>query len=138
MRGINQVCLSGNVTRDPELRATGNGTSVVNFSIAVNESMKSGDQWVEKPSYFDCVAFGKTADHLAQAMGKGFHAVVTGKLRQRTWEKDGQKRSTVEVVCDLVEYRQPKGPRQDGRDYYVDPANAAPAGQAMYDDEIPF
>lgn len=130
MNSINSVALSGNLVRDPELRMTGNGTAVLNFSIAVNESRKTGDTWEDVPSYIDCVVFGKQAEHLQQNVSKGFRMFVQGKMRQRSWEKDGQKRSTIEVVVERVEYKAPKGRVQSG--------GASTYDAAYEDEELPF
>lgn len=134
MNSINVVAISGNLVRDPELRVTGNGTAVANFSIAVTESRKTGDTWEDVPSYIDCVVFGRQAEHLQQNVSKGCRAFVAGKLRQRTWEKDGQKRSTVEIVADRVEYKPPKGRAQNGGAGVCDAVDTA--GYA--DEDLPF
>lgn len=130
MNSINSVAISGNLVRDPELRMTGNGTAVLNFTVAVNESRKTGDTWEDVPSFIDCVVFGKQAEHLQQNVSKGFRMFVQGKLRQRSWEKDGQKRSTVEVVAERAEYKAPKGRAGDAG------AGACDAGYA--DEDLPF
>lgn len=100
-KGFNKVILMGNLTRDPEVRTTPNGQSVSNFSLAVNRSWKGADgNQQESVSYIDCVAWGRTGEVIAQYMQKGRPILVSGRLDQRSWEQDGQKRSKVEVVVE--------------------------------------
>ncbi|MDZ7786559.1 MAG: single-stranded DNA-binding protein [Candidatus Saccharibacteria bacterium] len=91
----------GNLTRDPELRTTPNGQSVCAFSIAVNRTWKNaqGEQQ-ESVDYIDCNAWAKGGEIIAQYMQKGGAILVSGRLQQRSWEQDGQKRSKVEVVVE--------------------------------------
>lgn len=100
-KGFNKVTLMGNLTRDPETRATPNGQSVTNFSLAVNRTWRGQDgSQQENVSYIDCTAWGKTGEIIAQYMQKGRPLLVSGRLDQRSWEQDGQKRSKVEVVVE--------------------------------------
>ena len=100
-KGFNKVTLMGNLTRDPETRQTPNGQSVTNFSLAVNRTWKGQDgQAQEQVSFIDCVAWGKTGEIIAQYMQKGRPILVSGRLDQRSWDQDGQKRSKVEVVVE--------------------------------------
>lgn len=100
-KGFNKVILMGNLTRDPETRTTPSGQSVTNFSLAVNRTWKGQDgNTQESVSYIDCVAWGKTGEIIAQYMQKGRPLLVSGRLDQRSWEQDGQKRSKVEVIVE--------------------------------------
>ena len=100
-KGFNKVILMGNLTRDPETRQTPNGQSVTNFSLAVNRTWKGQDgQTQEQVSFIDCVAWGKTGEIIAQYMQKGRPILVSGRLDQRSWDQDGQKRSKVEVIVE--------------------------------------
>ncbi len=101
MRGFNKVVLMGNLTRDPELRTTPNGQNVASFSLAVNRSWKNaaGEQQ-EAVDYIDCNIWGKPAEIITQYMKKGSGILVSGRLQQRSWEQEGQKRSKVEVVVE--------------------------------------
>lgn len=100
-KGFNKVILMGNLTRDPETRQTPSGQSVTNFSLAVNRTWKGQDgSTQEAVSYIDCVAWGRTGEVIAQYMQKGRPILVSGRLDQRAWEQDGQKRSKVEVVVE--------------------------------------
>lgn len=101
MRGFNKVVLMGNLTRDPELRTTPNGQNVASFSLAVNRSWKNaaGEQQ-EAVDYIDCNIWGKPAEIITQYMKKGSGILVSGRLQQRTWEQEGQKRSKVDVVVE--------------------------------------
>lgn len=104
-RSFNQVVLMGNLTRDPELRTTPNGTSVCGFSLALNRSYRdSGGEWQEATDFIDIVAWGPLGERVAQYLSKGRAALVSGRLQQRQWEQDGQKRSKVEVVANDVTF----------------------------------
>lgn len=109
-RSVNQVILMGNLTRDPELRQTPSGQSVVSFSLALNRAYKdqSGD-WQEATDYIDVVAWGPLAERVAQYMTKGRRALVQGRLQSRSWEQDGQKRSKVEVLANDVTFLDGRG-----------------------------
>lgn len=100
-KGFNKVTLLGNLTRDPETRVTTSGQSVTSFSLAVNRTWKGSDgSNQEEVSYFDCTAWGKAGEIIAQYTQKGRALLVSGRLRQSTWEQEGQKRSKVEVVVE--------------------------------------
>src|SRR5438105_5968959 len=104
-RSFNQVVLMGNLTRDPELRTTPNGSSVCSFSLALNRSYKNADgDWQEVTDYIDIVAWGALGERVAQYLSKGRAALVNGRLQSRSWEQDGQKRSKVEVVAQDVTF----------------------------------
>lgn len=104
-KGFNKVILMGNLTRDPETRQTPNGQSVTNFSLAVNRTWKGQDgSTQEQVSFIDCVAWGKTGEVIAQYMQKGRPILVEGRLDQRSWEQDGNKRSKVEVIVDTFNF----------------------------------
>jgi single-strand DNA-binding protein len=95
----------GNVTRDPDLKFTNSGVALASFGVAVNRRKKdAAGNWVDDdPSFFDVVAWRDIAEHCAESLQKGDRVVVSGTLRQRTWETDdGQKRSKVELVADDV------------------------------------
>ena len=98
-RGFSKVILVGNLTRDPELRATGGGKQVCSFSVAVNRGHSRDD--AGSVSYFDCTAWERTAEVISQYAHKGSGVLVSGRLEQRSWEdKEGQKRSRVEIVVE--------------------------------------
>lgn len=101
MSNINVVALSGNLTRDPELRETKNGTSVCNAAIAVNRSRKVEDEYVDEVSFFDLTIWGKYGELFARKLKKGDSVFVSGRLEQSRWEtEDGEKRSKVVVIID--------------------------------------
>ena len=105
---INIVIISGNLTRDPELRQAGN-TSVLSFGVAVNDRRRNpqSGQWESVPNFVDCVIFGTRADALAGLLHKGSKVAIDGKLRYSSWEgKDGNKRSKLEVVVNELELMQ--------------------------------
>jgi len=111
---VNVVVLVGNLTRDPELRATAGGTSVCKLGLAVNERAKdpTTGEWGERHNYFDIDVFGAQAESCAQYLSKGRQVAIEGRLRWRSWEaQDGQKRSAVSVVANTVQLI---GPRESG------------------------
>ena len=111
---INRVSLSGNLTRDPELRAAQGGTAILRLGIAVNDRRKNQQtgEWEDYPNFVDCVMFGTRAEKLGAYLCKGTKVAVEGKLRYSSWETDeGQKRSKLEVVVDEIEFM---SQRQDG------------------------
>ena len=104
-RSFNQVTLMGNLTRDPELRNTPNGQSVCSFSLALNRSYKAADgNWTEVTDFVDIVAWGPLGERVAQYLTKGRPALVSGRLQSSSWEKDGVKRTKVEVVASDVTF----------------------------------
>lgn len=102
---FNKVILIGNLTRDPELRYTPQGTSVCNFSLAVNRKYKQGEEMKEEVTFIDIASFGKQADNAAQYLNKGSKVLVDGRLQQQRWETDdGQKRSKHQVIAQSIQY----------------------------------
>jgi len=99
---FNKIILIGNLTKDPELRYSPQGTPVSSFTIAVNSNFKSGDQ--KETLFIDVVVFGKTAEACGQYLSKGRPVLVEGRLRERRWEYEGQRRSKCEVVAQTVRF----------------------------------
>lgn len=96
----NTITLSGNLTRDPELRYTDSGRPVSTAAVAVNHRYQTGGDWQERVSYFDVVAWGGLGEHIAKSLHKGDAIVVTGRMEQRSWETDtGDTRTKVELVA---------------------------------------
>lgn len=129
---VNSVTISGNLTRDIELRATPSGYPVGGFSVAVNERRKQQDgSWEDYPNYFDCTLLGERAQKLQQYLAKGTKVTVSGKLRQRRWndKETGKARSAVEIVVDGLEFmsRRDEGAQQAPQAYA--PQAYAPAPQ---------
>ncbi|MBW3569234.1 single-stranded DNA-binding protein [Candidatus Parcubacteria bacterium] len=109
-KGFNRVILMGNLTRDPETRTTNTGQTVTNFGLAVNRTWRGADgNQQESVSYIDCVAWAKTGEVIAQYVGKGRPLLISGRLEQRSWEQDGQKRSKVEVVVEDFNFIDSRG-----------------------------
>lgn len=103
MRGFSKAIITGNLTRDPELRNTPNGASVCSFSVAVNRVYRdSNGEQKEDVSFIDCSAWGKLGEMISQYAKKGTGVLVSGRLDQRSWEDKatGQKRSRVEIVVE--------------------------------------
>lgn len=118
MKNINNVCLSGNVVRDADSRHS--STPIVTFSIAVNESRKDqSGNWVESTNFIDCVLFGKLAESMMPKLTKGAHVLLSGSLRQSTWERDGQKHSKLEVIVRDIEV-QPRAQATQQKESWAD------------------
>jgi len=150
---INRVIITGNLTKDPELRSLQSGTAVCKLRVAVNSRRKDqSGEWVDKPNYFDVTVWGAQGENCATYLSKGRPVAVDGRLDWREWEaQDGNKRQSVEIVADAVQFL---GGREDGppsggggftprSDVPVDdrdfqPAGAASRSSAPADDDIPF
>jgi single-strand DNA-binding protein len=129
--GFNKVILMGNLTRNPELRYTPNGTPVASFGLAVSRRFKQGEDLKEEVCFVDIVVFGKQAEHCGQYLSKGNGAIVEGRLQQRRWEtEDGQKRSKHEVVAQTVTFM-PKRQEGGGGGGGEPPAHDEPSYDAM-------
>lgn len=102
---INRVNITGNLTRDPELRATAGGTQVLSFGVAVNDRRRNPQtgEWEDYPNFVDCTMFGTRAEAVSRFLAKGNKVAIEGKLRYSSWERDGQKRSKLEVIVDEIE-----------------------------------
>ncbi|RMG59714.1 MAG: single-stranded DNA-binding protein [Deltaproteobacteria bacterium] len=112
---FNRVIIAGNLVRDPEVRFLPSGTSVTNFTVAVNHTFRQNDDVREEVSYFDVVVFGRQGENCAEYLSKGRAVLVEGRLRQRRWEtNDGQRRSKVEIVAQNVQFL--GSPRSEGRE----------------------
>ena len=103
MGDINSVIIVGRLTRDAELKYTGSGMALCNFSVAVNRRVKKGDQWTDEASFFDLTLFGKTAENLNKHLVKGGQVAVQGSLKQDRWEKDGQRFSKIGIFAENVQ-----------------------------------
>jgi single-strand DNA-binding protein len=104
---INRVVIVGRLTKNPELRKSGAGNSFASFTVAVDNRTKPGEQ--KTASFINCVAFGNTADNLAKYTRKGSLIGVEGRLQQKNFEtKDGRKGSSLDILCDTVQFLDPK------------------------------
>lgn len=148
---INRVVVSGNLTRDPELRVTPGGTQVLGFGIAVNDRRRNQQtgEWEDYPNFIDCTMFGNRAEALSRILRKGMKVAIEGKLRYSSWEdkNGGGRRSKVEIIPDEVVlmsqnpngqqaqqyapqgYQQQYAPQQAPRAYAPQPAPQQPAPQ---------
>lgn len=143
MSNVNSATISGNLTRDPELRHTPSGYAVANLGVAVNRTRKDKDtqERIEETSFLDVTVWGGFGELCCRKLRKGDLVTVQGRLEQRSWEADdGTKRSKVEIVADQVDgaglYRS-----KDEENTTTAPATAAPAQAplaAAADDDIPF
>jgi single-strand DNA-binding protein len=103
---VNVVVITGNLTKDPELRSTNGGMSVCEMRVAVNSRRKDqSGQWVDKPNYFDVVVFGAQGENCANYLSRGRPLAVEGRLDWREWEaKDGGKRQAVQIIANSVQF----------------------------------
>ena len=155
---INRVNISGNLTRDPELRMTSGGTQVLSFGVAVNDRRRNPQtgEWEDYPNFVDCTMFGTRAEAVSRFLSKGSKVAIEGKLRYSSWERDGQRRSKLEVIVDEIEFLSPRGQQPSGDGGYAPapvPASRGYAPQSrpqpaapvqtppavdVYDEDIPF
>jgi single-strand DNA-binding protein len=137
---INKVLLTGNLTRDPELRATQGGMQILNFGIAANDVTKDAQgQWGQRPNFIDCVMFGNRAEAVSRYIQKGSKVAIEGKLRYSSWEQqDGQKRSKLEVVVDSIEFMSGKGQQQPQQGYQTPQPQPQRQEPMSYTQDIPF
>ena len=141
---INKVMITGNLTRDPELRNTPSGAAVLSFGVAVNDRRRNAStgEWENYANFVDCSLFGARAEALSRILTKGMKVAIEGKLRYSSWEKDGQRRSKLDVNVDEIEFL------SRGSDYTSQPASQASEGSyveippapeiTVYDEDIPF
>jgi single-strand DNA-binding protein len=147
----NTITIAGNITRDPELRFLNSGQATVKLSVAVNRRWQNRQtqEWEERVSYFEVVAYGPMAENVANSLTKGSRVVVNGRLEQRSWETpEGDKRSAIEINADEIApslrfatAQVTKVPRPEGGGYQGQsrPAPSRPAEPASYGyDEEPF
>jgi len=149
---MNRVVITGNLTRDPELRHTNSGTSVCSLRVATNTRRKDASgQWVDKPNYFDVTVWAAQGENCATYLAKGRPVAIDGRLEWREWEdRDGNKRQAVEIVADSVQFL---GAREGGEnagngaghftpqsDVPADTADLAPTGAQARgeEDDLPF
>ena len=130
---VNKVVLVGHLGGDPETRFTPSGAAVANFNIATNESWKDANgELQDKTEWHRCVMFGKTAELAGELLKKGQLVYMEGKLQTRNWEdKDGIKRYTTEVVCDMFTML---GRKMDAENSQ----QAAPTSNSDEEDDLPF
>lgn len=138
MRGFSKAIITGNLTRDPELRNTTSGKTVCSFSVAVNRNFRdaSGEN-KEEVSFIDCSAWNGLGETIAQYAKKGSAVLVSGRLNQRYWEdKNGNKRSTIEVVAEDFNFLG-GGSRDGGSSYNGDKSGSNSADQSAAPADIP-
>jgi single-strand DNA-binding protein len=100
----NSITIVGNITRDPELRFTPSGQANARLGVAVNRRWqdKNSGEWQEATSFFDVICWRELAENVSESLKRGARVIVTGRLEQRTWEQEGNKRSVVEIIADEV------------------------------------
>jgi single-strand DNA-binding protein len=114
----NKIILIGNLTKDPELRYTPQGTPVTTLRLAVNHRFKQGDEMKQDTMFIDNVVFGKQAETCSKFLNKGSSVLVEGRLQERRWESNGQQKSKFEVIAQSVRFLSKKGSGQDASSSY--------------------
>ena len=140
MRGFSKAIITGNLTRDPDLRSTPGGASVCSFSVAVNRTYRGTDgENKEEVSYIDCTAWGKLGEMISQYAKKGSGVLVSGRLSQRTWEdkNGGGKRSRVEIVVEDFNFIGGSSNRGDNSNSSYSSASSSSDTQSEAPDDIP-
>ena len=113
---VNRCYLLGRLGQDPQLKTANNGTTVCTFSLATSERKKdAGGTWVGETTWHNIVTFGATAENVAAHLAKGSQCLVEGKIQNREWEKDGEKRRTTEIVAQMVHFVGSKGAGQQDK-----------------------
>lgn len=141
---INRVNISGNLTRDPEVRATNSGTQVASFGIAVNDRRRNQQtgEWEDCPNFIDCTMFGNRAESVSRYLHKGSKVAISGKLRYSQWEaQDGSKRSKVGVVVEELEFMSQRQDAPQATAYQRQPSAQAyqqPQPVGIYEEDVPF
>ncbi len=110
---FNKIILIGNLTKDPELRYTPQGTPVASFRLAVNSKYKQSDEVKQETLFIDNVVFGKQAESCSKYLNKGSSVLVEGRLQERRWESNGQQKSKFEVIAQSVRFLSRRGGAQD-------------------------
>lgn len=132
---LNHIVIQGRLTRDPEYRTTGSGTSVANFSVAVDRDFP-GQSGEKETDFIDCVAWRKTAEFVTKYFTKGSAILVSGRLQIRSWtDKDGNKRRTAEIIADNIYFA---GKKTDDTAPATQPAPAYPTYPTAPAPYIPF
>jgi|SRR5579884_403743 len=153
---INRVIITGNLTKDPDLRST-SGQSVCRLRVACNGRRKNSttQQWEDAPNYFDVTVWGQQGENCSKYLKKGRGVAIDGRLQWREWEQDGQKRQAVDIVAETVQFLGGRDDASNGggngngyssgaqpteSDIPIDTADfvSAPAGSGAADDDIPF
>jgi single-strand DNA-binding protein len=138
---INRVTITGNLTRDPELRSTSGGTAVLKMGVAVNDRAKNQQtgEWEDRPNFIDVVMFGTRAESVSRFLSKGSKVAIEGKLRWSSWENpQGEKRSKIEVVVDEIEFMSSRDGGGGGFASTVTENVDVPSPVADSGEEIPF
>ena len=148
---INRVTITGNLTKDPELRHLDSGTAVCKMRVAVNSRRKdSSGEWVDKPNYFDVTVWGAQGENCSTYLSKGRPVAVDGRLEWREWEsKEGGKRQSVEIIADSVQFLGSRDGAANGGGNGFTPQSDVPADTSDFtsepapvggsaDDDIPF
>ena len=149
---INRIVLTGNLTKDPDLRSTSNGLAICKLRVACNTRRRnSAGEWEEKPNFFDVTVFGGQGERCEKSLSKGRAVAIDGRLEWREYEVDGQKRQSVDIIADSVQFLGGRDDANSGNgfssraratesDVPIDTGDfeSSPVGAGVADDDIPF
>ena len=135
---INRVTLTGNLTRDPELRSTPSGTAVCSMRIASNTRRKTSDGWADKANYFNVTVWGAQGENCARFLSKGRPVAIDGRLEWREWEGENGKRQAVEIIADAVQFLGTRDPSPSANGSGDSEPQPVPAGAGDDGEDIPF
>ena len=151
---INRVIITGNLTRDPELRSLPSGTSVCELRVACNGRRRTAEgQWEDDPNFFNVTVWGQQGENCARYLSKGRGVAIDGRLNWREWETEGQKRSAVDIIAETVQFLGGRDDASTGNgngfsssasaaasDIPIDTDDfvSAPVAAGAADDDIPF
>jgi single-strand DNA-binding protein len=137
---INRVVLTGNLTRDPELRSTSGGTPVCSLRIANNTRQKDANgEWGDRAHFFSVTVFGAQGENCARFLSKGRPVAIDGRLQWREWQdQSGNKRESVEIVADSVQFLGGAPDANSNHDGGAAPSEPVAAGGGEDEDDIPF
>ena len=142
---INKVMITGNLTRDAETRTTQSGTSVTTIGVAVNDRTRNQTtgEWEDYPNFINCVIFGRRGEAISQYLTKGLKVAIEGKLRFSQWEREGEKRSKLDVIVDEIEFMSSKSggsgaTATDASAYSAPQIPVIDGDSSVYDEDVPF
>jgi single-strand DNA-binding protein len=133
---INRVIITGNLTRDPELRALPSGTSVCELRIACNTRRKNSatGEWEDKPNYFNVKVWGAQGENCSRFLSKGRPVAIDGRLEWREWEtQEGGKRQAIDIIADSVQFLGSRDEAQNGGFVASEPDRPARGGEVPVD-----
>lgn len=134
MTDVNSWVGAGRLTRDAELRHTAGGFAIVTFALASTERTKKGENWEDYSNFFDCKILGKFGESMHKHLTKGRQVMMSARLHQDRWEKDGQKQSKLVLIVESLQFAGSEGKGKGEPPKEIQ----APQGEEVYPDDVPF